>query len=731
LVSDSSTPNAGGAFTAAHCVAALAHHHGLAVSAERLVHEFSLVTGAEPSVAEILRMARFAGLKARTLRLNFDRLAAMAGVFPLLARLRNDNSVIVVGLRQEGGEINVAVIDPLATGNKLLLLAADKFRDSWDGQVVLVQRSYALNDPDQPFGLAWFIPEILRQKGAFRDIAIAVLALHVIALLTPIYFQLVIDKVLVHQSFATLWVLTGGIVVALLFEAAFGFLRQYLLLRATNKIDVRLAQRSYAHLLSLPIDFFETASAGVLVRHMQQLDRIRQFLTGKLFLTLLDATALIVFVPLLFLYSGLLAAVVLGFAAATGLVVIALIAPFRRRLRALYEAEAERQGLLVESIHGMRTVKALTIEPVQRRKWEQRTARAIANQYRVGSISISAQALTGLLERLMLVAVVALGANAVFSQELTVGALVAFQMIAGRVTGPLVQIVGLVHEYQEVALSVRMLGEVMNRPAERRGQSGGLQPELRGRIDFEHVQFRYPGAAQATLRDVSLHFPAGQVIGVVGKSGSGKTTLTRLIQGMYALESGIVRVDGIDIRELDIAHLRRAIGVVLQQDFLFRGTIRENIAAARPSASFDAIVEAAQAAGADEFIERLPRGYDTPLEENAENLSGGQRQRLSIARALLARPRILILDEAASALDPESESIFLRNLSRIAEGRTVVMVTHRISTLVGAHQIVVMADGAVADVGSHAELLHRCDIYTSLWRQQTAHLGLASSRSAA
>ncbi len=317
--------------------------------------------------------------------------------------------------------------------------------------------------------------------------------------------------------------------------------------------------------------------------------------------------------------------------------------------------------------------------------------------------------------------IIVVGAQAVFDNSLSVGALIAFQMISGRVISPLVQIVGLVNSYQETVLSVRMLGEVMNRPPEGRPGAGGLRPQLSGEIRFEDVTFRYPGASVAALDRARLRIPAGAVVGIVGRSGSGKTTLTKLIQGLYNVQEGIIRFDGIDAREIDLAHLRSQIGVVLQENFLFRSTVRENIAATKPDASFEEIVEAAQTAGADEFIERMPQGYDTMLEENASNLSGGQKQRLSIARSLLASPPILILDEAASALDPESEAIFIRNLSRIAVGRTVVMISHRLSTLVNAHAILVMQQGRLVDAGRHEELLVRCKTYQQLWNQQTSH----------
>lgn len=262
----------------------------------------------------------------------------------------------------------------------------------------------------------------------------------------------------------------------------------------------------------------------------------------------------------------------------------------------------------------------------------------------------------------------------------------------------------------------------MNRPPEGKGGAAALRPQFNGQIVFDNVTFRYPGSSVAALDGASFTIEAGSVVGIVGRSGSGKTTLAKLIQGLYPAQEGVIRFDGVDAREIDLSHLRRQVGVVLQENFLFRGTVRENLVMTKPDATFDEVVAAAQAAGADEFIERLPQGYDTFLEENASNLSGGQKQRLSIARSLIAQPRVLILDEAASALDPESEAIFINNLAKIAVGRTVVMISHRLSTLVNADSILVMQRGRLADCGKHEELLSRCETYQTLWNQQTSHL---------
>ncbi|OHX35900.1 peptidase C39 [Methylomonas sp. LWB] len=702
------------------CLTAIAQHHGIQINPERLIDEYAL-EAKEPNAAMLQRIAADIGLKIKIARLSWQTLLAQTGVFPIMARLRDGGAVIVVGIKKEAPE-QVAILDPLAGDAAVTYLDREQWWERWSGEVVFLKRHHALGDPNQPFGLRWFIPEILKQKAAFRDIAVAAFAMHFLGLASPIFFQLVIDKVLVHQSLSTLWVLGIGVMLALVFDSIFGYLRQLLTLAATNKIDMRLTRRAFAQLLSLPIDYFETTTAGVITRHMHQLEGIRQFLTGRLFFTALDVLALLIFLPILFAYSVKLALIVLGFSVVIAAIIAVLLPSYRRRLDALYSAEGKRQALLVETIHGMRTVKALAIEPMQRRIWDQFSAQSITMHFRVGKLSIAGGTITDFLGKLLPIVIIVIGAQDVFDQTLSVGALIAFQMLSSRVSSPLLQIVGLINEYQQTALSVRMLGEIMNRAPEGRSGAGGLRPQLAGAIAFDAVAFRYPGSSVAALDRASFTIPAGKVIGIVGRSGSGKTTLTKLIQGLYPVQEGIIRFDGVDMREIDLSHLRRQIGVVLQENFLFRGSVRENISVTQPGASFEDIVAVAQAAGADEFIERLPQGYDTLLEENAANLSGGQKQRLSIARALLSRPRILILDEAASALDPESEAIFIRNLSRIAVGRTVIMISHRLSTLVNAHGILVMQQGKLVDSGRHQDLLSRCDTYRQLWNQQTSHL---------
>jgi ATP-binding cassette subfamily B protein len=706
--------------TALESLTKVAAHHGIDLPADRLQHAYA-TDGNAIATDLLLRMAREAGLRAKAVSLDWGALCRLGEAYPAIVRLSNDNWIVVLGAGQGANGVEaVTVFDPLADRqSEPLIVDKDRFCARWAGDVVLTKRENLSSDSRRMFGLRWFVPELLRQWRLFGNVALAAILLYALGLVLPIFFQLVIDKVLVHESFTTLYVLTAGATAALAFDAIFGFLRRYLLLYATNRVDIRVATKTFGHLLGLPVTFFEHISAGVLVKHMQQAARIREFLTGRLFLTTLDALSLFVFIPVLALYSAKLTCVVLAFTAVSATVVTLLMGPFRRRLYDLYQAEGARQALLVETVHGMRTVKSLAMEPLQSRVWDQRCAQSVTMRFGVEKISAGAQAVTGFLEKMMTLGIIALGALDVFSGEMTIGALVAFNMLAGRVSGPLVQLVTMVHEYQEVALAVKMLGEVMNQKPERDGKSDGLRPDLAGKIEFESVSFRYGPEGAPALDQVSFSIAPGSIFGIVGRSGSGKTTLTRLISGMYPVQQGLLRVDGYDARELDLAHLRRNLGVVLQDNFLFRGTVRENIACVKRDATFAEVVKAAQLAGADEFIERLPRGFDTMLEEEASNLSGGQKQRLAIARALITNPRILILDEATSALDSESEMIIRRNLRRLAAGRTVIIVSHRLSMLTEAAQILVIDRGRVVDIDRHDHLLSKCTIYRHLWNQQT------------
>lgn len=703
--------------TALRSLFLLAMHHGCHLTPEQV----AAAQGTD-LLAGVVRVLRQAGFDSRVLQhCAWRDVAALGSAFPAMAVTRDGGWQILAGVLGTGADAQMAVLDPAREELGICLIKQADFVAAWSGTLILCGRKAPQDQADR-FGLSWFVPEILRHGGILRDVTIAALASSLIGLTTPLLYHVMIDRVIPYHAEQTLVtvLLVFGLVTA--FDAVFTYARARLMLFMTNKVDAALAARTFAKLLSLPMPFFEQLPAGVLARHMQQTEKLRQFLTGRLFQCALDSAMLPLLLVLLCLYSFQLTMVVLCFALTIAGIIFVLIPRFRVRLNQLYQAEGARQAHLVETLHGMRTIKSMAMEDVRQDEWEQRVAAAILRHASVGQIAAVANTLTAALDKLMQVTVLGLGAHAVFAGKMSVGALVAFTMLAARVSGPLLQIVGLINEYQETALSVRMLGSVMDHPSERVAGQNFIRPTLTGAVAFEHVSFRYENATTPALDRVCFTAPQGQMIGVVGRSGSGKTTLIRLIQGIEVPQSGLIRFDGTDIRHIELSHLRHQVGVVLQDSFLFRGTIRENIAAGQPRAHLSNIIRVAQLAGADEFIDRLPLGYETFVEEGAANFSGGQRQRLSIARALLAEPKLLIFDEATSALDPESEAVLQTNLKRIAHGRTLIVVSHRLASLVQADRILVLEHGHAVDFAPHGVLLERCALYRGLWQQQNRHV---------
>lgn len=698
---------------------AIARHLELDWSLPRLLHVYGKER--EPDAAELVKIAESEGLKAALHRVDWNRLASFQKLAPFLVRLNTGAYFVVVKgatARTEKGIDQPALMlfNPRAPEASLFPVLREEFTDHWTGEIILLKRVYKVDQTRQRFGLSWFVPEFWRQRALLRNIVVAALCMHVLALAVPIFFQIVIDRVLIYLSISTLLVMSVGVVTAVSFDAIFNWMRSYFVLRAASRIDIRLARISFHHLMSLPISYFNSARAGIITKHLQQGSKIREFLTGHLLQTLLDLPALLVFLPLMAWYSITLTLMVLGVTLFLGGIVALMLGPYRTRLRHLYQAEAQRQSLLVESVHGIRTIKSLNLEPRREEDWDDAAADAVRTYVQVGNISIAANAISQFVEKLLTISIVVAGAFLVFNGKLSVGGLVAFNMLSSRVISPILSLIGMLNNYQETLMSVEMLGEVMNRPGEIAGR--GLTPALRGEIELESVTFRYPGSNKPAVRDFSCRIPAGSMIGIVGRSGSGKTTLSALLQGLHYASEGAIRIDGHNLCDLDLSYLRSQTGVVPQEPFLFRGSIKHNIRMGRPSATFEDIVHAARLAGADEFIQALPQRYDTELEEGAVNLSGGQKQRLSIARALLRHPRIMIFDEATSALDPESEAIVVKNLQSIARGRTTIVISHRLQTIRSSDAIIVVDDGFLNDVGTHDELLLRNQIYRQLWTQQ-------------
>src|SRR5260221_6146274 len=577
---------------------------------------------------------------------------------------------------------------------------------------------------DQPFGLRLILGQLLGAGRIARGVGIAAVSLSLLALAPILFWRMLIDRVLCYGAFDRLIVLCVTMAVLIAFETGFFYLRRFLVLHVTQRVDAKVSPYMFDKLLALPIDFFERRPVGEITRDMGEMFKIRNFLSGQLFGSVLDAMVLFVFLPIMFFFSPLLTLFVLVFCALICGWIVFRLPVLRSRATATFVAEGAKGSFLVETLHGVRTVKALALDARRRREWDVHVAKAAHLRFAEGKTANLIQTVVHPLERIMTSGVFALAVYFAIStkEQVYVGALVAFMMLTSRVAQPLVQLSQLITQYDEVRLAVQIIAQLVNQAPEEGHSAAGIRTPIIGRVEFDSVRFRYQGASSPALDGVSFEIPEASIFGIMGRSGSGKTTVTRLLQLFHSNYEGLIKVDGVDLRKYDIDDLLANIGIVMQENFLFSGTIRETIAAARPDASFDDIVRAARLAGAEEVIERLPRGYETYIYEGSPNLSGGQRQRLAIARALITDPRILILDEATSALDAESEAIVNTNLLRMAKDRTLIIISHRLSMLVPAHAILVLEQGRVSEIGPHDELIERSEIYSNLWHQQHRHL---------
>ncbi len=704
-------------------LAAVASRFGLDVSVDQLRRRFALQRG-EPDTATLVALARELGLEAQVLRMTFQDLPRIARALPAILRAKDGGALILEDARADPAKGTVAVIrDPNSIEDVVVAIDELHLAEVWEGEAILIKRRHSATDEQQPFGMAWLAGQVLRERRLFKDIGLAALVSTVFALAPPFIFMIVLDRVLVNNSISTLNVLVGAILIMLLFEMVLGYLRRIMTQVATTRIDGRLNLYIVEKLLKLPMDYFEHTPTGRTLSKLGQIWQIRHFLTGQLFGAFLDAVPLIGLIPAMLILNWRLALIAFALAGVIFLIVMVFMKPMTRLHRQVVLAEQAKGAHLVETIYGIRTIKSLALEGRRRREWDQRVADATAAHHAFGLMTNYPQTLSLPFERLIYSGCMAIGAYMVLMNPgaINPGALVAFAMLSMRLAQPLTKIAHLQQDLAEVQGAIGEVASIMNIEPED-SRSNGLRLPIKGEVAFKDVRFRYSPSAPYALEQISFTVPAGTMLGIMGRSGSGKTTVTRLLQRLNTSYEGMIKIDGMDLREIDLMHLRTQIGVVPQENFLFSGSIRENIAMAKPDASFSDVVRAAQLSGAEEFIERLPRGYDTMLEEGATNLSGGQRQRLALARALLIDPPVLILDEATSALDAESETIVNANLKRMAKGRTVLTISHRLSMLVECDAILVLERGRVYDLGTHEELLQRCDIYKHMWYQQNRHV---------
>ncbi len=690
----------------------LLRFHGVGADPAQIRHQSGTAT---IGTVDMVRCAREFGLKARELKTSWERLANTP--LPAIAVLK-DGGFLLLGKVGDGKVVVQSTKTPRPE-----LMTREDLEAVWDGRLVLMTRRANLAELSRRFDITWFLGAVHKYRHQLGEVVVASFFLQLFALASPLFFQVVIDKVLVHRSIGTLDVLVIGLLGIALFETILGILRTYLFSHATNRIDVELGARLFQHLLALPTSYFQTRRVGDSVARVRELENIRTFLTSSALTLVIDLFFTFVFLGVMFLYSPLLTLVVLaGFPFYVGISTGAT-PRFRQLLDEKFKRGAESQAFLVESVTGVETLKAMAVEPQMQRRWEEQLAGYVAASFRVLRLGNNASNSVQFVNKAVMAGILYFGAKLVISGDLTVGELVAFNMLAGRVSQPVLRLAQIWQDFHQARLSVERLGDILNTaPEPRFNPARAALPAIRGDVTFDHVVFRYRIDGPEILHDVNFSVSAGQVIGIVGPSGSGKSTVAKLIQRLYIPERGRVLVDGVDLAMVDTSWLRRQVGAVLQESVLFNQSIRDNIALPDPAMPIERVVEAAKLAGAHEFILELPEGYDTIVGERGASLSGGQRQRIAIARALVTNPRILIFDEATSALDYESERIIQENMQRIAQGRTVFVVAHRLSTVRRSDRIITIDRGRLVEDGTHEELITRGGRYATLHRVQAGDL---------
>ena len=688
----------------------VARFHQVAADPSQIKHNFSSHDKSLDEVA-LIRAARHLKLKAKAVSASLQKLESIA--LPAIGQDKEGGYFVLA----RSGDGKVLIQDPLA--GKPEVLSEEEFLNKWNGRLLLLTKRSVLPGMTGKFDISWFIPAIIKYKKVLTQVLIASFFIQLFALATPLFFQVIIDKVLVHQGLTTLDVLCFGLIVVSLFDVILNGLRTYVFSHTTNRVDVTLGSQLFNHLMRLPISFFNSRQVGNTVARVRELDTIREFITGSALTLVIDLLFTVIFFAVMYYYSPTLTWIVLG-SIPLYVILSATITPvLRSRLNEKFKRGAENQAFLVESISGVETLKAMAVEPQMQRRWEEQIAAYVSASFKAMNLGNIASQTAGLINKVVTVLILWVGATLVIAGSLSVGQLIAFNMLAGRVSAPILRLVQLWQDFQQAGISIERLGDILNTPTEPGHNPNRTSlPNLEGKVTLEHITFRYQPDRPEILKDLSLEVSPGEVIGIVGRSGSGKSTLTKLVQRLYVPESGRVLVDGVDVAQVDPAWLRRQIGVVLQENVLFNRSVKDNIALADPSLPIERVIQAAKLAGAHEFILELADGYDTLVGEHGSSLSGGQKQRIAIARALITNPRILIFDEATSALDYESERVIQDNMRSICHNRTVFIIAHRLSTVRMADRIIVVEQGRIVESGNHDELLEQNGYYAKLHSHQ-------------
>ena len=678
------------------------------VDIRAVAREFSLQEIVTPE--ELLRIAQRFDFKAKLKKLP---LAKLAGSYPLPAIAVGVEGYYAVLLKINKEEGKCLLFDPLE--KKSVEKMIEEVEAEFDRFIIL--RHKKINS-QVVFGFSWFLQEIIKFKRIIGEVLLGSFVVQLFGLVTPLFTQVILDKVIVHRSLTTLDVLAVAFLAVAVFELLLNIARNYIFIHTAHKLDAKLGAKLFKHLLALPFRYFEARKVGNIAARVRELDTIREFITNKAVSVIIDLFFSLVFVAVMLLYSVKLTLIVLGFVTVIGLLYLIITPELRRRLESKFQMAASSNSYLVESVTGVQTVKSLAVEGTMQNRWEDHLGRYVSSSFNLANMSNISGAVSGTLRRLMTISVLYLGVKAVLQGDLTIGQLIAFQMFSGQFTAPVLRLVNLWNEFQQALLSVDRLGDILNHPQEVTTDKAITLPQLKGSLNLDNISFKYSPDGPAVLNKVSVLIPPGTSVGIVGRSGSGKSTLAKLLQRLYIPTEGAVYIDEIDARHLNPFWLRFNTGVVLQENYLFSGTIRDNISLPKPDAPMELILQAAQIAGAHEFIAQLPDGYDTEVSERGSSLSGGQRQRIAIARALITNPRLLIFDEATSALDYESEKIIQDNMQAIKKGRTTVLIAHRLATIKDCDLILVLEKGKLVESGTHKQLLELGGYYHNLHMQQ-------------
>ena len=673
--------------------------------------EYAIEDGKELTIQELARIAKRQGFRVAIKQLP---LAKLVDNYPMPIICLMDNGEYRAILQGSSEKKELLVYDPHEKKPKVYTFT--EFNKEFSGKSIVVK--HRIFTDKIKFGFGWFLNEMLRYKKIIFEVLLASFVIQLFGLVTPLFTQVILDKVLVHHSISTLDVLAIAFLIVTVFDFLLNLMRNYVFVHTTSKIDAKLGSKLYNHLLALPFGYFVVRQVGNIIARVRELDQIRSFIANKSVTVLLDVLFSFVFLAVMFLYSVKLTLISLTFVSLMAIIYFFATPNFRKKLEEKFQMGAEQNSFLVESITGVETVKSLALEGAMQKRWEEKLADYISSSFKLSNFGFVLGGVTGMLQKLMTISILYFGVLMVIKGELSVGQLIAFQMFASQFSGPILRLVNLWNEFQQTLLSVDRLGDILNTPTEQKNDKAITLAGIRGDIKFDKVNFAYKPGGSLVLKDLSFTIRAGMSVGIIGRSGSGKSTITKIIQRLYMPTDGAVFVDGVDIRHFNPKWYRGLIGVVLQENFLFRGTIKENIAMARPDAPMDQIIAAARISGADDFISELPEGYDTEVGERGSTLSGGQRQRVAIARALLTNPRILIFDEATSALDYESERIINANIANIKKGRTTIIIAHRLSTVKDCDVIIAMDKGQIVEAGTHEQLMEKKGYYHHLYTQQ-------------